>query len=122
MKYLIIILCFFASGCSAIGEKGKFNGVKDIKTSLETLYAFKIEKRIIYIEVKSNGCTKASHFKLDYNEIDTDFIEVSVMRVKKDFCRKKPELINIKMALDTQMLNKRDLQVTNLFSGSSLIK
>ena len=121
MKYLIIILCLFTSGCSAIGENRKINGVKNTKTSLETLYAFKVERGVMYIKVKSNGCTKASHFRLDYNELNTDLIEVGVMRLKKDYCRKKPALINVEIVLDAQMLSKKAWQVINPFSEFSLI-
>jgi hypothetical protein len=61
---------------------------------LEPLQAVQFFEQHLMIKVKSNGCTKASHFKIETQQND-DAIQVSIHRQKADQCRAMPRIVEI---------------------------
>lgn len=117
MKYYIILIgCLLTLGCSANSFKSKQERALKGQLKIELLYGISLNDTKVEVKVVTNGCTKPSSFKLSYNQIDDQTIGVSVMRIKKDFCRKKPELMNVSLNLDAQSLTGKKWKITNSFS------
>ena len=129
-RLCILVLSLICSGCTAstVESTGKSTGKSatsrpvpsDVKisqkSSIETLYAANFSDESIEFKVISNGCTKSNHFKLVYNQDKGGFTSVTVVRLKKDLCKKKPTLKRFHIALDKSMIEKNaPLHIANPF-------
>ena len=65
---------------------------------LAALYGVNINENSIVIKVYSFGCTKAKDFS-----IEEESGSLSIIRVKRDRCRKMPELISVRLPFHKQL-------------------
>lgn len=82
------------SACAAQGTKPE---------ALETIYGLSVFPQHLDLVVKSNGCTKAEHFKLERVKLSkvkgVTRHQLALHRVKPDGCRKRSEAKRIRLAL-----------------------
>lgn len=95
-KLLMVVVAALLtlSACAAQGPKIE---------NLETIYGVSMHPEHLDIVVKSNGCTKAKHFKLE--RVSSDKVEgvtvhqLALHRIKPDGCRKRSEPKRIRLNL-----------------------
>lgn len=83
-RYIMVLaLAIVTFGCNATPAQPKL--------PLETLYGVTFEGDRIKFAVRSTGCTKAADLALQIEKSD-DSTKLSVVRLKKDRCRKRPSI------------------------------
>lgn len=83
------------------------SGQHTSKIQLVNLNGFKTKGKEISLQVMSNGCTKAKSFKLIWQDDN-----LTVQRLKPDFCRRVPHKIWLKFEIPQQI---KEFSVTNQF-------
>lgn len=99
LRYLLICLCCFLAACSSVASE-KESKLTRSKTTLAKLYAAEFFPTKLQVKVLSSGCSQPKHFKLVYNQVEENKTEISVIRLKRDMCRKKYFLKSIELELD----------------------
>ena len=90
----------------------------DTKEAPEPLYAIGFEADSVSIEVRSQGCTKAEHFRLDWldnDSADQGTLKLRVVRTVPDRCRAKPSKIKLQISLN--LPDNRVIHVDNRFKA-----
>lgn len=87
------------------------------KPKVETIHDVKISADSIQFTVISNGCTKSKNFVLDVNQVNKDTYDVTLLRLKPDYCRAMPRLITITKPLkQLNNINHPKIVINNPFS------
>lgn len=107
MFYILIIsFCLVISACqskdtvnessSSLSEE-KLATKEDIKQLLEPISNPDVFEGAISFASVSNGCTRAADFKIIQISEAHGTCELAIYRVKPDYCKKAPQLIDIKL-------------------------
>ena len=76
------------------------------KNTAEILYGIQLNKEQLEIRVKSTGCTKPEHFKVE-TKAEADHQQLLIVRTKTDRCRAMPRIITVN--LDILLMKKNNL-------------
>lgn len=84
--------------------KSTSNEPKLENAALEPIYSMNLSADSVRFGVKSNGCTRADDFVviLDTTEKEQG---LSILRTRKDLCRRKPKVIELDLSIDALELD-----------------
>lgn len=77
------------------------------------IYGVQLHQAYVRVQVPSNGCTKASHFSLEFE--NTPSALMTVLRHQTDMCRRKTFILDVKLRLPINRQNQ-DFTLTNTLS------
>lgn len=116
MKKIWYFSFLLACGCSSAANKQLHTKDSSAsKSQIAVLQSARLNTKSLAFEVLSYGCSKKSHFKLDYSQIEQSKVNITVIRLKPDLCKKKPELKLIELPLRDIFNEKTVVSVTNPF-------
>lgn len=78
------------------------SGVIDPAIVLEKAGDVSHDGRLIQARVISTGCTSSTDFHIEYN-VEGGVCQVTIVRDKRDFCRKAPEVIQVQIPWERPM-------------------
>ncbi|TQV89271.1 hypothetical protein [Aliikangiella coralliicola] len=119
---LIMILFFVCGMCTTASDSTSKNA--EVYQSREAiLYGINTSADQLEVKVLSFGCTKTSHFELDYNHIKLGIANISVIRLKQDQCRSNPFVKTIQFQIDPAIRERvSQLVITNTFRTDTFNK
>jgi len=115
--------CSMAEQTSSLNQRVVESSNKSIletvskKSTVEVLYGVKISEGEIEFTVRSNGCTKKSHFKVLIGEAVDNQSELAIIRLKRDMCRMKSHLKTFTVT-DSKISKASQFEVLNLLRVS----
>jgi hypothetical protein len=108
MKNLAVLFVFLLAVISctlpAAEERMTLLNQTGLELELEVLYGFTLAQESIVITVVSTGCTKEEDFHLQTSSTPEGY-DVSIMRIKRDRCRRAPMYQQIRIPLDHSRKN-----------------
>lgn len=116
MKKIWCLSFLLACGCSSATNKQFQNKESSAsKSQIAVLHSARLNTKSLTFEVLSYGCSKNSHFKLDYSQVEQNKVSITVIRLRPDLCKKKPELKLMELPLRGILNEKSIVSVTNPF-------
>lgn len=109
---LALVSCCFTyllSGCQVAHSQSK-QGAQKAMEKIETVFDVSLHLNVIKFDVLSTGCTRAKDFKLNVAPVKDNTLEVSLVRLKPDYCRAMPKVVEVAMKLP-QMNNDKSTKV-----------
>ena len=101
MKISVLFLMALLGGCSASSGNNTQTPVA------ETLYGYRWQANILFVDVISHGCTKVKDFSLQWRNADT----LVLIRNKPDRCRKAAKIKTLNF--ETQRRSGQQVQIIN---------
>lgn len=98
MRVMVIICLMVVCGCSQLGAASSAE-INPADSHVATLYGVDVKQNKLWFQVLSNGCTHGRDFSLLTQTLGENKLQVSLIRNKPDYCRAKPRLVPIELAL-----------------------
>lgn len=104
---IAILLAFLSTACSGI------EGKNTQPIDLEILHGMSVIGDNLLLQVRTNGCTRKEHFKLNLAD-KANKTELTVIRKKPDLCRKRTSVMEIQYSLeDLNISQEKEIVLKN---------
>ncbi|RXJ71798.1 hypothetical protein CS022_19735 [Veronia nyctiphanis] len=103
-----LLLCLV--GLTSCAEKG----VKptDVDGGVEGLASWEVQQDSISFTARSTGCSSDASFKIYIDKADKNVIDLTIVRVKPDFCRRMPFWQSFTLTIPESIRGK-ELKISN---------
>lgn len=101
-KFSLMCSLVLMAGCGATSTNNPAE-----PSTLETLYGYRWQGNVLFVDVVSHGCTKPQDFELDWPDTD----RLVIKRLRPDRCRKAATITTLNF--ETDQRSGQSIQVIN---------
>ena len=112
--FLLLVTSLVLGACAQTRSQAPDQG-----NVLAKVYAYQFRQNALWFQTVSNGCTSAQNFEVKIVETNQRGLEATVIQLKPDYCRAKPRLIAVEIALPSTDSNATEITLINPIEDKS---